>query len=105
MCRDPLVTTLRLTNTGANFTLTLVVGNTDPDQAAALTEDLNALGRIFQVVQTGDAQDDDVILLGDLNAHPLHLQGLGTVPDLVYAIPDQSTMVRGQSRNDNIVFQ
>jgi endonuclease/exonuclease/phosphatase family metal-dependent hydrolase len=43
--------------------------------------------------------------LGDLNAEPSRFQGLTNIPDLVYAIPDSGTMVRGASRNDNIVFQ
>ncbi len=105
VCRDPLVAKLKLRNTAARFTFTLIVVHTDPNPASALTRDLNALGRIYQGVQTHDAQDDDVILLGDLNASPSSFSGLANVPDLVYAVPDSGTMVRGASRNDNIVFQ
>ena len=105
MCRDPLVVKLKLLDAAANFTFTLIVVHTDPSPVSALKGDLNALGRIYQSVQASDAQDDDVILLGDLNAAPRDLQGLGSVSDLVYAVPDSGTMVRGASRNDNIVFQ
>jgi len=105
MCRDPLVVKLKLVDTASNFTFLLIVVHTDPSPVSALKGDLNALGRIYQSVQAGDAQDDDVILLGDLNAAPRGLQGLGNVPDLLYAVPDSGTMVRGASRNDNIVFQ
>lgn len=104
MCRDPFVVTLRMRNTAATLTFTLIVVHTDPD-TTALRRDLNALGRIYRAVQAGDAEDDDVILLGDLNAEPGNLEDLGNVPDLVYAVPDSGTMVRGASRNDNIVFQ
>ena len=104
MCRDPFVVTLRMRNTAATLTFTLIVVHTDPD-TTALRRDLNALGRIYRAVQAGDAEDDDVILLGDLNAEPGNLEDLGSVPDLVYAVPDSGTMVRGASRNDNIVFQ
>ncbi len=105
MCRDPFVAKLKLRNTAAQFTFTLIVVHTDPSPASALTSDLNALGRIYQAVQAHDAQDDDVILLGDLNAGPSNFRGLANVPDLVYAVPDSGTMVSGASRNDNIVFQ
>jgi deoxyribonuclease-1-like protein len=105
MCRDPLVVKLKLLDAAANFTFTLIVVHTDPSPVSALKGDLNALGRIYQSVQASDAQDDDVILLGDLNAAPRDLKGLGSVPDLVYAVPDSGTMVHGASRNDNIVFQ
>ena len=105
MCRDPLVVRLKLRNTAATFTFTLIVVHTDPSPASALRRDLNALGRIFQTVQANNTQDDDVILLGDLNAEPIRFRGLGSVPDLVYAVPDSGTMVLSASRNDNIVFQ
>jgi len=104
MCRDPLVVKLKLRNTVAPFTFTLIVVHTDPDPAE-LKRDLSALGRIYQAVQADDPQDDDVILLGDLNSDPSSFQGLGTVRDLVYAVSDSGTMVQGASRNDNIVFQ
>ncbi len=105
MCRDPLVVKLKLVDTATNFTFTLIVVHTDPSPVSALRGDLNALGRIYQSVQASDAQDDDVILMGDLNAAPDDFQALGSVPDLVYAVPDSGTMVRGASRDDNIVFQ
>ena len=103
MCRDPLVVQLRVI--GMTTTFTLIVVHTDPNPVSALNRDLNALGRIYQEVQADDPQDDDVILLGDLNAEPGNLRGLGNVPDLVYAVPDTGTMVLSASRNDNIVFQ
>ena len=105
MCRDPFVVRLRMANATASLTLTLVVVHTDPSPAVALREDLNALGRIYQAVQADDAQDDDVILLGDVNAEPSRWNALGAVPDVVYAVPDVGTMVQGDSRNDNILFQ
>lgn len=105
MCHNPLVATFRLSDTEGRFTFTLVVVHTDPVPVSALIEDLNGLGRIFQMVQARDAKDNDVILVGDLNADPSHLEGLGAVPDLVYGIPDQPTMVNRTSRNDNILFQ
>ena len=105
MCRDPLVVKLRLRDTAAPFTFTLINVHTDPSPLSALRGDLNALGRIYQTVQANDPQDDDVILLGDLNSDPSSFWGLGNVSDLVYAVPDSGTMVHGASRNDNIVFQ
>jgi len=104
MCRDPLVVKLRV-RAPATFTFTLIVVHTDPDPVTALARDLNALRRVFEQVQAGDAADDDVILLGDLNAAPEDFRGLGNVPDLIYAIPNSGSMVRGSKRNDNIVFQ
>jgi len=100
-----LIVKLKPKSTSAPFTFTLIVVHTDPNPTAALSRDLNALARIYQTVQTNDQQDDDVILLGDLNTDPSDFQGLGNIPDLVYAVPDTGTMVQGAKRNDNIVFQ
>lgn len=96
---------LKLRDTAAPFTFTLINVHTDPSPLSALRGDLNALGRIYQTVQANDPQDDDIILLGDLNSDPSSFWGLGNVSDLVYAVPDSGTMVHGASRNDNIVFQ
>jgi endonuclease/exonuclease/phosphatase family metal-dependent hydrolase len=105
MCRDPLVVKLRLRDTSATLTVTLIAVHTDPSPAYALESDLNALARIYQSVQAYDPEDDDVVLLGDLNAAPSDFEDLGAVPDIVYAVPDTGSMVQGSSRNDNIVFQ
>lgn len=105
MCRDPLVVTLRMKDKDAKFSFTLVVVHTIANPGSALKEDLNALGRIFQAVQDSDAEEDDVILLGGLHANPRNFKGLEKVDDLVYAIPDHSTMTTSIRQNDNILFQ
>ena len=105
MCRDPLVATLRFSDASASFTFTLIVVHADPDPITALTEDLHALGRIYGEVQAHDPQEDDVILLGYLNTNPQDFGGLNNIPDLVYAVPGVPTMVRTNSRLDNVLFQ
>ncbi len=106
MCRDPLVVWLETKHedVGCGFDFALIVAHTDPD-AGALERDLRALRRIYESVQAADTENDDVILLGDLNASPPWRTTLGTLPDVSYVVAGQSTMVWGTNLNDNIVFQ
>lgn len=104
-CRDPFIVWLQTLSEDCRFTFTLVVTHTDPDPGA-LETDLSALATIFQVVQALDPKDDDVILLGDLNAPPPWIGSLSTIPDLGAVIAaGTSTMVFGGKTNDNILFQ
>ncbi|HUG93432.1 MAG TPA: hypothetical protein VML55_21515, partial [Planctomycetaceae bacterium] len=48
--------------------------------------------------------EDDVILLGDLNADEYHLGALGDLPGIFCAISGVPTNTRGTRTYDNIVF-
>ena len=58
------------------FTFTLVNVQTDPDRVAA---ELDLLGIVYRAVRDDGRNEDDIILLGDLEADPEHLGNLGRV--------------------------
>jgi endonuclease/exonuclease/phosphatase family metal-dependent hydrolase len=101
--REPLVAGFRARGVPPNeaFTFTLVDIHTDPDEAA---RELNALDDVYRAVRDDGRGEDDVILLGDLNADESHLGQLGTVPYIAYVISGIPTMTHGTKTNDNILF-
>ena len=81
------------------FKFTLVNIHTDPDE---VPEEMAALDDVFVAVQAAGA-DDDVILLGDLNADERHLGELGELP-ITAAITGVPTNTRKTKSYDNIIF-
>lgn len=101
--REPLVANFR-TLANQPFTFTLVNMHTDPDvakQECSVLGDL--LVQIRQYEQTV-RMEDDVLLLGDLNAHPGEFGRLATIPGILPAIQNHSTMVKTNNLYDNIVL-
>jgi len=99
--REPLVAQFRTRDAppAEAFTFWLVDIHTDPDEVKS---EVDALADAFQVVhQQGD---DDVILLGDLNASENQLGALGRLPGIRCAIFGVPTNTRGTKTYDNIVF-
>lgn len=103
------------------FTFTLINTHTDPDE---IPEELDALYYVYRQVQRsaiGQATEDDVILLGDLNtkvpsssphnpnsqARPIAPSDLGLlaqVPGISPLIRQQATNTRGSRLYDNILI-
>lgn len=103
------------------FTFTLINTHTDPDE---IPEELDALYYVYRQVQRsaiGQATEDDVILLGDLNtkvpassphrsnpsARPLSPRDLGLlaqVPGISPLIRQQATNTHGSRLHDNILI-
>jgi hypothetical protein len=87
------------------FTFALIDVQTDPNRAAA---ELDLLAGVFRAVRdtvrTGGHTEDDVILLGDLEADHEHLGQLGRVPNLTAAVTNTPTTTRGTRLADNILF-
>jgi deoxyribonuclease-1-like protein len=81
------------------FTFTLVNIHTDPDE---VDEEVDALADVFVAVQAASA-DDDVILLGDLNADERHFGKLAELP-VTAAISGVPTNTRKTKSYDNIIF-
>ena len=86
--REPLVARFRVrgppgTPAESAFTFSLVNIHTDPDETAT---ELPALADVFQAVQRDGSGEDDVILLGDLNADERHLGRLASLPGSTQAI-------------------
>lgn len=101
--REPLVGWFRVRGPPADqgFTFSLVNIHTDPDEVA---DEVNVLDDVMRVVRDDGRNEDDVILLGDLNADDRHLGELGRMPQIAWAISSLPTNTRGTNQYDNIVF-
>lgn len=89
------------------FSFALINIHTDPDEIAT---ELNTLANVYLIVSdfflrpaAGDFPEDDVILLGDLNADPTRFQNLGQVPNVVPTIVGIPTNYTRSKTNDNIL--
>lgn len=100
--REPLVASFRVTGAHSEnaWTFTLVNIHTDPDEAQS---EVNVLDEVIRFVRRNDSEDD-VILLGDLNAAPRNLGDLRNVPNLMWTIRGEPTNTRGTKSYDNILF-
>jgi endonuclease/exonuclease/phosphatase family metal-dependent hydrolase len=101
--REPLVAGFRARGAEASqaFTFTLVNIHTDPDDVQV---ELNALDDVFRAVRADGRDEDDVILLGDLNADDTRLGELARIPYLAVAISGTPTNTRGTDQYDNLLF-
>jgi deoxyribonuclease-1-like protein len=102
--REPFVTRFRArTQSPAQaFTFWMVNIHTDPDE---VPEEVDALADVFQVMQKARADEDDVILLGDLNASEKQLGRLGKLPGMQWTVSGVTTNTRKNKAYDNIMFQ
>jgi endonuclease/exonuclease/phosphatase family metal-dependent hydrolase len=101
--REPLVAGFRVRGPPPEqaFTFTLVAIHTDPDEAQA---ELNVLDDVFRAVRNDGRGEDDIILLGDLNADDHHLGELGQVGYITWVVSGVPTNTRGTHLYDNILF-
>jgi endonuclease/exonuclease/phosphatase family metal-dependent hydrolase len=101
--REPFVARFRArTNrAGVPFSFWLVNTHTDPDEVAS---EIDALADVFQVMQTARSNEDDVILLGDLNASDRQLGRLGQVPGITWVVSGITTNTRRTKLYDNLLF-
>jgi endonuclease/exonuclease/phosphatase family metal-dependent hydrolase len=83
------------------FTFWLVNAHTDPDE---VPQEVSALADVFQIMQSARPDEDDVILLGDLNASESQLGRLGTIPGIQWAVRGVTTNTRQTKAYDNILF-
>jgi endonuclease/exonuclease/phosphatase family metal-dependent hydrolase len=101
--REPLVARFRtrVNSTAAPFSFWLVDIHTDPDEAKS---EVDVLAGAFQIMQTARPDEDDVILLGDLNASEQQLGRLGQVPGIMWVVTGTTTNTRRNKMYDNILF-
>lgn len=101
--REPYVAWFRVRGPPKDqaFTFTLVNIHTDPDE---VNEELKWLDDVFRNVRDDGREEDDVILLGDLNADDRHLGELGRMPGATWVISGIPTNTRGTAQYDNIIF-
>ena len=83
------------------FTFTLINIHTDPDE---VPQEMAALDDVYRAVQRDGRNEDDVILLGDLNADDQALGPLGAVSGIAWAISGTPTNTRGTKQYDNLLF-
>jgi deoxyribonuclease-1-like protein len=91
----------RITPAQAAFTFWLVNIHTDPDE---VPQELAALADVFQAMQTARPDEDDVILLGDLNAGPPEFTSFQRIPGIGWAVSGTTTNTRRTKTYDNLVF-
>ena len=101
--REPFVARFRPRTTSPQqaFTFWLVNIHTDPDEVAT---EVDALADVFQMMRTANPNEDDVILLGDLNASEKQLGRLGQIPGIQWAVSNTTTNTRQTKAYDNIIF-
>ncbi|MDA8698082.1 endonuclease/exonuclease/phosphatase family protein [Rhodopirellula sp.] len=101
--REPFVARFRAKTADPSraFTFWLVNTHTDPDE---VPQELTALADVFRVMQQSRVDEDDVILLGDLNAAPQQFGALGQVPGMRWSIDGVPTNTRRNKTYDNLLF-
>ena len=91
----------RITPAEAAFTFWLVNIHTDPDE---VPQELEALTDVFLGMQRARPDEDDVILLGDLNAGPPQFTSFQRIPGVGWAVAGTTTNTRRTKTYDNLVF-
>lgn len=101
--REPFVARFRARTAvpTRSFTFWLVNTHTDPDEVAT---EVDALADVFLVMQQARPDEDDVILLGDLNANATQFGRLGQIPGIAWAVRDTTTNTRRTKMYDNLLF-
>ncbi|MFM7072072.1 MAG: endonuclease/exonuclease/phosphatase family protein [Planctomycetota bacterium] len=102
--REPLAARFRARTQPpeAGFTFWLVNIHTDPDE---VPQEVDALADVFAAVANANPQEDDVILLGDLNADETQFGRLGTIPGIAWIVPRTTTTnTRATKTYDNLLF-
>lgn len=82
------------------FQFTLINVHTDPDE---IGEELNVLADVYNEIRKFEYPEDDVILLGDLNAAPEKMQRLATIPAVRPLLVGIATNTRKNRALDNIL--
>lgn len=82
------------------FAFTLINIHTDPDE---ISYELDVLADVYTSVRQYEYPEDDVILLGDLNAAPTKLQRLEQIPGFIPLIVGMPTNSRKNKTLDNIL--
>ena len=99
--REPFVGRFETIASGQPFSFTLVNIHTDPGE---IKTELNVLADVFVNVSHFEYPQDDIILLGDLNASPAEFQKLGQIPNTGPAIQGIATNTIKSRTIDNFVF-
>lgn len=101
--RPPLVASFQVQGAAPTeaFTFTLVNVHNDANRAAS---ELDVLDDVFRAVRDDGRGEDDVILLGDLGADDQHLEQVGQIPHITWAVSGMPTNLRTSRLADNLLF-
>ena len=101
--REPLVASFRAKGApaAAAFTFTLINIHTDPDE---VRHELDILDDVYRAVRDDGRNEDDIVLLGDLNADESKFGQLAQVSGITWAISGVPTNTRGTELYDNLLF-
>lgn len=103
--REPFYAMFR----AGNFDFYLMTIHTDPDDVYI---EIPALKVVYEDLQVSTTDEDDIILLGDLNAKApgvaagsyITMDAIATIPNIVFTIMEE-TNTRGGKAYDNTIFQ
>jgi deoxyribonuclease-1-like protein len=98
--REPFVGRFETVGTSQPFSFTLINIHTDPSE---VKYELDVLADVYINVRQFEYPEDDVLLLGDLNAAPDKLQRLGRIPNFEPLIVGIPTNTRKNKTLDNIL--
>ncbi len=101
---EPLVASFRARGPAEAeaFTFTVVSVDVEPTQASV---ELDLLGDVFRAVRDDGRGEDDIILLGYLDADDQHLGQVVDVPNITWAVSGLPTTTRGTRLSQNILFE
>ena len=83
------------------FTFWLVDMHTDPDE---VPQEIEALADVFVAMRSLRPDEDDVILLGDLNAGPPQFGRFTRMPGATWAVSGVTTNTHRTKTYDNLIF-
>jgi endonuclease/exonuclease/phosphatase family metal-dependent hydrolase len=92
---------VRMNPPEAGFSFWLVDIHTDPDE---VPQEVDALADAFVSMRSVIPDEDDVILLGDLNAAPPQFGRIKQIPGIGWAVSGATTNTRRTKTYDNLVF-
>jgi endonuclease/exonuclease/phosphatase family metal-dependent hydrolase len=85
----------------SGFSFWLVDTHTDPDEVST---EVNALADVFMEMKALRPDEDDVILMGDLNAGPPQFGKIKQIPGVGWAVSGVTTNTRRSKTYDNLIF-
>ena len=104
--REPLVARFvtRVPPNVRPFSFSLVNMHTDPDEVKMELPVMHTVLKGIREFEYLSAREDDVILMGDLNASPKQFGTLGQIPGIYWTVDNEPTNTIRKSTWDNIIF-
>lgn len=104
--REPLVARFvtRVPPNVRPFSFSLVNIHTDPDEVKDEVRILHTVLKGIREFEYLSASEDDVILMGDLNANPRQFGDLAKIPGIYWIIDNEPTNTIRKSIYDNMIF-